>query len=110
MSELTIAASVAHALMEFAVSKDAGRLWVVDTRKNPNDFPELTESTFARMVCSSRRHFGEVPFVKAVHFTHAAPPYRAEYDRIFQVPVVFESDRNAVLTDEEWLAYTTPIL
>ena len=24
--------------------------WLIDTRQNPNDFPELTESTFARMI------------------------------------------------------------
>jgi Arabinose-binding domain of AraC transcription regulator, N-term len=29
-----------------------GRLWLVDGRPNPNDFPELTESAFARMASS----------------------------------------------------------
>ncbi len=85
--------------------RSAGQLWVVDTRKNPNDFPELTETTFARMVCTSRRWFGEQQFVKAVHVTHAEPSYRAEYDRIFRMPVVFESDRNALLTDDAWLTH-----
>jgi len=55
------------------------------------------------MACRPRRSLAK-QFVKAVHVTHAAPPYRAEYDRIFQVPVVFESDRNALLTDEAWMS------
>jgi AraC-like DNA-binding protein len=80
-----------------------GQLWMVDARPNPNDFPELTESFFARAVCGMRRWLGETQFVKAVHVTHAEPAYRAEYDRIFQVPVVFESEKNALLlSDDFW--------
>lgn len=88
----------------FVLTRSAGQVWVVDTRKDANDFPELTESTFARMVCVSRRYSGETQAVKAVHVTHAEPEYRAEYDRIFQVPVVFGSDKNALRIDESWLA------
>ena len=92
------------------LSRSAGQLWLIDTRKNPNDFPELTESSFARMASSSRRMPGEKSFVKAVHVTHAEPAYRAEYDRIFQVPVVFESDKNALLmTDDSWLSLKNPL-
>jgi len=54
-------------------------------------------------VCRARVA-GQPQFVKAVHVTHAAPAYRAEYDRIFQMPVVFGSDRNALLmTGDSWL-------
>ena len=88
----------------YQLSRAAGQLWVVDARRNANDFPELTESTFARMVCSTRRCFRDAPFFKAVHFTHAEPAYRAEYDRIFRVPVVFGSDRNALQIDEALLS------
>jgi AraC-like DNA-binding protein len=102
----------------FGLRRIAGQLWIVDTRKNPNDFPEMTESTFARIVCTARRLFEGARFVKAIHVTHPAPPYRAEYDRIFQVPVTFESDRNGLLTDDAWMArrveipstYTTKVL
>ncbi|MGA7714096.1 MAG: AraC family transcriptional regulator [Rhizomicrobium sp.] len=86
------------------------QLWLVDTRKNPNDFPELTESSFARMVCMSRRALGEIQFAKELHVTHKAPSYRAEYDRIFQLPVMFESDKNALLmTDDSWLTLKNPL-
>jgi AraC-like DNA-binding protein len=91
------------------LSRDAGQLWLIDRRENPNDFPELTESSFARMVCSSRRFVRDRAVVKAVHVTHAEPAYRAEYDRIFQLPVVFDSDKNALLmTDDSWLTLKPP--
>jgi AraC-like DNA-binding protein len=85
-----------------------GQLWIVDARRNPNDFPELTESSFARVVCSMRRMFGDVKFFKEMHFTHAAPDYRAEYDRIFRVPVVFESGENAMRIDDALIAQVRP--
>jgi AraC-like DNA-binding protein len=93
----------------YVLSRSGGRLWMIDTRKNPNDFPELTESSFARMICSMRQLVGEKPMVKAVHVTHSAPSYRAEYDRIFRMPVVFDSDKNAFLMDEAMLSYKPPI-
>jgi hypothetical protein len=74
----------------------------VDRRPDPNTFPELTESTFARMVCSGRRQGYDL--LKAVHVTHRAPPYCSEYDRIFRVPIVFESDWDALQPDEAAMA------
>ena len=82
-------------------------VWMTDTRANPNGFLELTESAFAHMVCWSRL-IGLKEWAWAVHVTHAEPPYRAEYDRIFQAPVVFGSKRNALLLDpnsgDHWVA------
>jgi AraC-like DNA-binding protein len=88
----------------FKVARRNGGLWVVDTRQHPNDFPELTESTFARMVCGPRR-FGVTRLAQDVHVTHAPPAYRAEYDRIFQAPVTFESDWNAIRMDPAWATH-----
>src|SRR5437764_15003959 len=67
----------------FALVQRGGELWVVDMRESANDFPELTELTFACMMCTVYRA-GENRFVQAIHVTHAAPAYRAEYERIFQ--------------------------
>lgn len=93
----------------FQLSEIHGQTWMVDTRANPNEFPELTESAFARMVCSTRRWIGDVRIFKALHVTHAEPVYSREYDRIFQMPVVFESDRNALLlATEMWSSFTLP--
>lgn len=88
----------------YVLDRRAGELWVVDTRRNPNVFPELTETTFARMVCMSRQHTPNKAFFRAVHVTHAEPGYRDEYDRIFRMPVVFGSDRNALLfAEDRWV-------
>ena len=88
----------------FAMEQRDGGVWLVDTRKDPNVYPELTESTFARMICGPRQFLPRAN-VHEVHVTHAAPAHRAAYERIFQCPVVFESDRNALLMDPELLHY-----
>lgn len=85
----------------FRVVRQPGELWLVDSRPSANDSPELTECTFARMACTIRRFFGGRQLVRAVHVTHAEPSYRDEYDRIFQVPVTFDADKNALLLAEE---------
>ena len=84
------------------------QLWIIDARRNPNEFPELTESSFARVVCSMRRTFGDVKFFQEMHFTHAEPAYRAEYDRIFRVPAVFGCSENAMRIDEALVAMFRP--
>jgi AraC-like DNA-binding protein len=93
----------------FAIVPAGGGLcWLEDRRKNPNDFPELTESTWARFVAPYEKFFpGRPHYVKAVHMPHAQPAYRAEYERIFKMPVVFGSERNALLITEGWLAEPT---
>jgi AraC-like DNA-binding protein len=92
----------------FQLTQIDGELWLVDARPNPNDFPELTESFFARAVSGMRRWFGDNQFVKAVHMTHAEPAYRYEYDRIFTMPIVFNSDKNAfLLSAESWTTMKT---
>ena len=85
----------------FHLVQDNGKTWIVDSRLNPNSFPELTESGWARIVCGTRRFVPEGKLlVKEVHVTHKAPAHRAEYDRIFRVPTVFDSTRNALQIDE----------
>jgi AraC-like DNA-binding protein len=81
----------------FEIKTRDGMLFLVDRRPDPNDFPELTESTFARMVCGGRRH--GVDLVREVHLTHRAPTYASEYEKVFQVPVHFESGWNALGMD-----------
>jgi AraC-like DNA-binding protein len=83
--------------------------WLVDMRRDPNDFPELTESSFARMAASTARFTGR-SFFKAVEVTHPPPPYQAEYDRIFGVPVTFNAGQNAVLLgDDSWKSIKPPL-
>ncbi len=88
----------------FRVEQDARGMWIVDNREHPNDFPELTESTFARMICGPRL-YGVTDLARAVTVTHAAPAYRAEYERVYACPVTFEAEKNAFLIDERWLMH-----
>ena len=83
------------------VRRDGG-LWLVDMRRNPNDFPELTEATFARFVGMTRQVL-DAPIVLELHVTHPAPAHAADYARICGGPVVFESGWNAMRIDEEQL-------
>jgi len=93
----------------YLLERARGCVWVVDTRLAPNEIPELTEAFFARVACASHQQ-RKRPYLQSAHFTHAEPPYRAEYDRIFRVPVVFGSDRNALLMDASWLEQRISVL
>jgi AraC-like DNA-binding protein len=83
------------------VERDGGT-WIEDRRRNPDDFPELTESTWARFVCEHRHFQPGRRFVRAVHVTHPEPAYRDLYEEILQAPVTFGSDRNALLVEDDW--------
>lgn len=87
----------------FVLEPSGRSVWLIDTRKNPDQIPELTESVFAVVACGARA-MREAPLLQAAHFTHEEPPYRAEYERVFRVPLVFRSRRNALLLDAAWLS------
>jgi AraC-like DNA-binding protein len=93
----------------FQLVRDRQGVWVVDARLNPDAFPELTESALAQLVCGPRRH-GQPDTLKEVHFTFPAPAYASEFERIFKVPVVFNSRRNGFLVDERMLALPVGLL
>jgi AraC-like DNA-binding protein len=82
----------------FAMQPGPGGVWLVDRRANPNDFPELTESTFARTITGPRR-YGIAQAAHAVHVTHSRPAHGHEYERIFGAPVTFDAEWNAYRVD-----------
>lgn len=88
----------------FMLEADTKGLWVVDRRSDPNAFPELTESTFARMVARPRA-FGVEQLMLEVEVTHPRPGHAAEYDRILRAPVKFVATRNAYLFDTRYLEH-----
>ena len=89
-------------------------LWMEGVSPIFSGNPRVTESEFARLVWNTRAMFGsdpylqKAPFPLAVHFTHAEPAYRAEYDRIFQAPLVFGSPWNALRIDPGFLSLKQP--
>ena len=90
------------------VKEDAG-VWLKFTGRLFNEHPLLTESTFARCVCDGRAfehtyHERSWPRPKAIRFTHEEPGYRAEYDRIFAMPLYFKSEMNAILFPGELMS------
>lgn len=84
-------------------------LWFVDTRADPNAFPELTESAFTHIITPPRRS-GVPEWVREAHFTHPAPPYRSEYERIFGAPVAFDQKWNALRVDEAVVTHRVGLL
>jgi AraC-like DNA-binding protein len=94
--------------------RENGDVWLKFTAAVYVDNPLLTESGFARNVCGARAlaasmpNFANLKFPNAIRFTHAEPSYRAEYDRIFGVPLFFGSHMNALLMDEALLNMKLP--
>ncbi len=98
--------------------RENGDVWMKFTGAVYIDYPLLTESGFARSVCGARALQASLSasmpgllnlrFPKAIHFTYEEPSYRAEYDRIFGVPLFFGSHMNAFLIDEAFLKMKLP--
>lgn len=83
----------------FVMRREETGLWMYDMRRDPNTFPELSESAFSHIIAGPTRA-GVTDWVREVRFTHPAPAHRAEYERVFGVPVAFSSDRNAMRLEE----------
>lgn len=94
--------------------RNDGQFWIEATNPIFIGNPHATESEFARLVGNVRAMFGanpdfqRTPFPLAVHFTHEAPSYLAEYDRIFQAPIVFGAKWNAIRIDQGFLSLKQP--
>lgn len=88
----------------FAIVRREDGVWIEDRRRNPNVFPELTESTWVRFIHDRQRAFPHrEPYVLEVHMTHAEPLHAAVYRDFFSMPVVFGAAWNALRIRESWL-------
>lgn len=95
------------------VAKDGG-VWI----EGPSDFftnyPLIAEAECARLIWNMRVMFANSPefqkmkIPRVVHFMHEDPGYAAEYERIFDAPVVFGSDWNAMEIDPAFLMLKQP--
>ena len=98
--------------------RENGDVWMKFTGQIYIDNPLLIESGLARGICGARAlqaslsasmpGLANLKFPKAIRFAHAEPSYRAEYDRIFGVPLFFGSHMNALLVDEAILNMKLP--
>lgn len=82
----------------FPLIRERTGVWMVDNRQHHGLYPELTVSSFARFVTNIRKGFPGQR-VQEVCFSHAAPSYVAECERVFGVPVRFGSRRSAIRLD-----------
>jgi AraC-like DNA-binding protein len=91
-----------------------GGVWIEGPSNLFAENPLVCEAEFARLVWNTRVMFAATPefqsikYPRVVHFMHKAPPYAAEFERIFEAPVVFGSDWNAMQIDPEFLALKQP--
>lgn len=89
-------------------------LWMHITSPTYNTNQLVIESEFARLVWNTRTmfaghpHLQKSPFPLELHFSHPEPSYRSEYDRVFQAPVTFGTDWNALRFDPEFLTLRHP--
>ena len=98
--------------------RENGDVWLKSKSEIYVANPLMTEAAFARSVCGTRAmqaslsasmpSLANLQFPRAIRFTHSEPSYRAEYDRIFGVPLFFDSDMNALLVDEAFLNMKLP--
>lgn len=74
----------------------------------------IAEAEFARLVWNTRimfrqsEAFARLTFPHVIHFKHSDPGYRAEYERVFQAPVVFDAARNEMRIDPQFFALKQP--
>ena len=94
--------------------REGANVWLKFTSPHYVEYPLLTEAAFARCMngrnsrSDSRQRCDRWPLPKAFSFIHKEPGYRAEYDRIFGVPLIFGSHMNAILFGEELLSVRVP--
>jgi AraC-like DNA-binding protein len=112
-ARLTLDEGEARASERLELVRDEDGVWLKLTSPLYNN-RLLVEAGFAQSICGAREMFGATndfskwPYPKAIHFTHSEPAYRAEYDRVFGVPLFFGSHMNALLMDEQFLSIRLP--
>ncbi len=95
------------------VMKEEG-FWIEGPHELFVNHPVIAEAEFARLVWNGRvmfansEAFKKLRYPAEIHFMHADPGYRAEFDRVFQCPIVFNSRWNAMLVDHGFLMLKQP--
>ena len=85
----------------YKTARDGSGISMIDNRQHYGLCPEIPESSFTRMVTGIRRMY-DPTMVRAVHFSHQAPPHRDMFAEVFGIPVTFGSAHTAILFDHTW--------
>lgn len=91
-----------------------GGVWIEGPSAFFSENPHVVEAEFARLVWNTRVMFANTPEFRGirypivVHFMHAAPAYASEFERIFEAPVLFGCDWNALQIDPAFLSLNQP--
>ena len=98
-----------------ALVRRPGKVWITFASTVYSDNPLITESAIARGICGARTMIASAGgaevargFPDAIHFTYSEPPHVAAYKRLCGVPLVFDSDVNAVVVDETFFSIPLP--
>jgi len=104
-SQLALDADGLGTSQGYKITHDEQGAWIELTQDAYKKYPQLTESGLARIISGATKFFQGKPFALAVHVTHDAGDYLEEYQRIFNTPITFNSHRNAILVDANFLSY-----
>lgn len=91
----------------FELLQDGKEVWIVD--HVPVQGPDYIglEASFARFISEFRRSFPGRTFALEMEVTYAPPPHVGEYPALFQIPVRFNAQRNALRIDPVWVSKDT---
>ncbi len=70
--------------------------------------PSNMERLLALAVTRARKYVSEKIYLTRVGFSHSAPPYKEEYERIFQCPVSFDQPNCLLAFNSEFLEFELP--
>jgi AraC-like DNA-binding protein len=91
-----------------------GGVWIEGPSNLFTENPLIAEAELARLVWNTRVMFANTPefqgikFPRRVHLMREAPAHAAEFERVFDAPVVFGADWNAMEIDPAFLGLKQP--
>jgi AraC-like DNA-binding protein len=108
-ARLMIDAGESDALAPSEIVREKNGLWIVTTDTFFFSNKYLEQISLAQNFCGWRRVM-QLPISPktVVHALQEEPPYRAEFERVVGVPIVFSAGRNAVRVDDDFLSIRFP--
>ncbi|MEL6734883.1 MAG: AraC family transcriptional regulator ligand-binding domain-containing protein [Pseudomonadota bacterium] len=95
-----------QANQRFELDRAGAETWLVDTLLVDLAGPDAIEATFASFASSFRHAEPDIPLVVEVAVTFDRPPRADLYEEIFQAPVMFCAERNALRIHPHWVTTT----